>query len=167
MAAGFSSTGEAGWRGGDCRGVTVSELLIVLVLMSILAGVAFNNLADQRHGLSIHSAQDAFFSLHGHARAVAVERGLVTMLVVDSDEDMVAVVADDDGSPDTVRSTAFRDRFGTALTGDWQRLVLCMTPRGFGEPSCNSFEGTAEVEFERGTRTGTVLLHPLGQAERQ
>lgn len=152
--------------GRDRRGITISELLFVMVVMGILAGVAFNNFTDQRHGLSVRSAENGFLSLQAQARAIAVEWGTVVRLVVSPEEDRVSLVTNGSVGADTVRTSDFEARFDTTLEGDWDELVLCMTPRGIADIQCNSFSRPQEVRFARGGRTGSVLVQPLGRAER-
>lgn len=151
---------------GDRRGITVSEILFVVVIIGILAGVAFNNFADQRHGMTVRSAENGFLSLHAQARAAAVERGAMARLVVVPEEDRVSVVLGSGSGADTIRTTDFEGKFSASVEGDWDRLILCMTPRGFADIQCNSFERPTVVRFTRGSRTGGVELQPLGQAER-
>ena len=145
-------------RGSDERGVTLYELLIVMVIMSVLAGIAFNNFGEQREAMAVRSAENAFLSLHSVARGAAVERGEVVRLRVDSEEDRVSVLILDD----TIRTTDFQDAFDASVEGD---LELCMTPRGFADDSC--MESTTDVTFSRGSSSGGVVVEPLGQAERK
>lgn len=150
----------------DRRGITLSEILFALVIIGILAGVAFNNFADQRHGLTVRSAQNAFLSLTAQARTTAVEQGRLVRLVVDPEENRASLLGGEANGADTIRTTDFESRFNAEVDGDWQELELCMTPRGYADLQCNSFGEQAEVRFTRGERTGSVVIQPLGQAER-
>lgn len=155
-----------GFRGGGRTGFTIVELLLVLVVGGILAGVAMSALGDSHGAVSVRSAQNNFLSLHARARAVAVEQGEVARFIVNRERNLVSVVVGQGDDEEEVRTVDFREAFGTELDGDWNELVLCMTPRGFADPGCNSFSGDAEVQIQQGGSLRTVTLRPLGQAAR-
>ncbi len=147
------------------RGITLIELVVALVVGGILMGIAVNSFGGVQARNSVRSAEAAFRSLHGQARAFAVERGERVVFVVDSGQNQVSLVAWRDGAPDTLRSRNFVSEFNTQIESQPSLVELCMSPRGFGEVACNSFTSPARVIFTRAGEERALRLLPLGQVD--
>jgi prepilin-type N-terminal cleavage/methylation domain-containing protein len=60
---------------GTRTGVTLPELLIALMLISVLLSIALPNLRTGLDGLSARAARETAFALIGRARVIALESG--------------------------------------------------------------------------------------------
>lgn len=64
------------------RGVTLIELLIVIVLIGVMAGFGFPRIGDAITKQNVRSARTLFVGTHARARATAIQRGSQTQLVL-------------------------------------------------------------------------------------
>ena len=64
------------------RGVTIIELLIVIVLIGVMAGFAFPRIGDAITKQSVRSARTLFVGTHAKARATAIQRGSQTQFIL-------------------------------------------------------------------------------------
>ena len=71
----------------DRRGFTVVELIIVIIVGVILAGVAIRSLSEMQTRMSVKQARQVFVSMHARARAQAIEFGQRTRLRIDTSGD--------------------------------------------------------------------------------
>jgi prepilin-type N-terminal cleavage/methylation domain-containing protein len=141
------------------RGFTLIEVLIVMVVGGILAGIVIKEIGPASSRTSAQQARNVFVGMAARARAHAIERGQMTQLVVDAQADSVSIVAGDD----VLETVHFRAAMGIDIQAADATTRICMSPRGFAEPSCNSFSTTIKMEFVRGTRSRAVEILPLGQ----
>jgi prepilin-type N-terminal cleavage/methylation domain-containing protein len=154
----------------DRRGFSLIELVIVMVLGGIIAGVAINSFGNAQSRMGPRSAESQFLTMHAHTRAIAVERGGMARLVADPATSMVEITfqAGPGVTPETVTGRNFQESFGVTLeTTGGQPVILCMTPRGYAATGCNSFNTEARIRFVRGGQATGVTLLPLGQVMRQ
>jgi prepilin-type N-terminal cleavage/methylation domain-containing protein len=147
----------------DRRGFSLLELVIVLALGGIIAGVAINTFVNAQSRMGPRSAQSEFLTMHAHTRSMAVARGQTARLIVDTGSSVVSIVV----AGETVRTRNFQDAYGVEMesdpTGGFQ---MCMTPRGYAEPNCNTYAQEARIRFLRGGQATGVVLLPMGQALR-
>jgi prepilin-type N-terminal cleavage/methylation domain-containing protein len=141
------------------RGFTLIEVLIVIVVGGILAGIAIKEVGPASGRASVQQARNVFNGMAARARAHAIERGQMTLLVVDAQADSVSIVA----GGDVLETVHFRGGMGIDIRAPAAETRICMTPRGFAEPSCNSFSTAIKMEFVRGTRSSAIEILPLGQ----
>ncbi len=97
--------------------------------------------------------------MHAQARARAIERGQLSRFVIDATNDRVSVVVDGD----TIETVNIGTNFDVDIQLDASAITLCMSPRGFGEADCNSFDGAQKIALTSGAETTTLVLFPLGQ----
>lgn len=144
-------------------GFTLIELLIVLVVGGLLSMVTIRSFGQVHGNLGARTAQTTFLGMHAQARALAVERGESIILTVNPGTDTVTLERAD-GT--VVRTRNFAQDYDVSIQTDSgaSTVRLCMTPRGYAEPSCGNVATRVEVRFVRGGRTRTVALLPLGQA---
>ncbi len=64
------------------RGMTLIELVIVIVLIGVMAGFGFPRLGDAITKQNVRSARTLFVGVHAKARATAIQRGAQTQLIV-------------------------------------------------------------------------------------
>jgi prepilin-type N-terminal cleavage/methylation domain-containing protein len=143
----------------DRRGFTVVELIIVIIVGVILAGVAIRSLSEMQTRMSVKQARQVFVSMHARARAQAIEFGQRTRLRIDTSGDSAWLSRNDS----TLEVVKFRDNFGVNVSGASSSYTVCMNARGFADSSCNSFSSTVTLSFVMADQTSSLRLLPLGQ----
>ncbi len=143
------------------NGFTILELVIVIAVGAILASIAMNGFSQVQSRLAVGQARSTFASLHARARAHAVERGVVARFFVDAAGDSVWITA----SGSWVDGLDFRDQLGIDIQSSTSSLTLCMTPRGFADTGCNSFNSSVTYTFAQGAESTSLILRTLGQLE--
>jgi type II secretory pathway pseudopilin PulG len=138
-------------------GFTVIEVVIVLMFAAVLLGVSMSAFGEVQSRMAADQAVRAFHGLHARARAQAVERGIATQLVVDVGGDSVTIRR----AGQRLETIRFQSDLGVDLVGS--SFVLCMGPRGFADPGCNSFSEPVKLGFSRGGDTEAVAVLPMGQ----
>ena len=148
------------------RGFTIIELIIVVVISTILAGIITLSFSRVQGALATNSAQTNLQSLHAQARAFAVERGQPVRLVIDSAADEIRVEwtnPDPDVGDEVLNVVNVGREFAVDLRTSGGS-ALCFNPRGVGEPTCSTMDsGGLTVTMIRGNRTTSVTILPLGQ----
>lgn len=66
------------------RGVTLIELLLVITLIGIMGAFALPRIGDGITRQNVNSARTLFIGTHAKARAVAIQRGSQTSLIVNN-----------------------------------------------------------------------------------
>jgi prepilin-type N-terminal cleavage/methylation domain-containing protein len=157
---------RSGRRVRDFRGFTILELVVVIVIGGVMAGLMINAFSRVRGQLSTRSAQSNFMGLHAQARAFAVERGVQVRLVVDEGNDRVRIEVPAPDGVDVRNEMDFRRAFGVDMVTGQGSVNVCFTPRGIANPACGgAFTGNSlVVRFDAGGRSRTVTVFPLGQA---
>lgn len=149
------------------KGFTLLELVIVVVITAVLAGVVVNSFSRMAGQLNTRSAHDNFLSLHAQARAFAVERGVEVRLIIDPAQDRVRIETTADGQVELLNEMDFRENFAVDLirvTGQGI-AVLCFTPLGVANLGCtNAVTTETTIRFDMGNRSRSIRLLPLGQA---
>ncbi len=86
-------------------------------------------------GVAAREARNVFQGMMARTGAQAIESGVPTVLIADAEGDSVMVLANG-GIVETVR---FQEEMGVDIQSVAAVTRICMTPRGFANPSCNSF----------------------------
>jgi len=157
FSADRKSTAGAERRRG---GFTILEMIVVVGIVSILAGMVVQAFGGVSASLSTRSSREALVALKAVARARAVERGTTAKLIIHMTDDRAYVIQND-----TVRrSINFLTEFGvTVSAGSVDSLVLCMSPKGYADLDCNSFTTAVTVGLTQGGSTRSVTILPMGQ----
>lgn len=115
-------------------GFTLIEILIVLTIIGIALGVAYNGVRSSTVKGGVRSAVDAVMSLHAVAKQSAIQRGRTSMLVLSGSTGRAWVVSRKATGTgfDTVggRVEDLAGRFGVTLRTT--RDTFTFTPRGLG-----------------------------------
>ncbi len=141
------------------KGFTMVELAMALVVAAILIGIVTTAFGDVQNRFAAQQGLRLFESMHARARAHAIEGGVTTQLWVDTPGDSVWLTR----RGVMIESIRFDEELGVEITGSPNYFRLCMGPRGFGDPDCTSFSGTARLVFGQGDRELSVEILPLGQ----
>lgn len=142
-------------------GFTLHELVIVLMLAGLLLTITIRSLASLEPRYAVAQARDGLMVLHAEARAQAIESGSVVRLNVDSRGDSAWLTRHDT----TLAVTRFVVEHGVELAASRPVVSLCMSPQGYSDMACNSFEGPVSFAFRRGPDVVRAVLLPLGQLE--
>jgi prepilin-type N-terminal cleavage/methylation domain-containing protein len=157
----------------DRAGFTVVEMLAVIVIAGILAGLAITPARRYLENRDAANARNAFTYLSVRARSAAIERGQVARLQIDPVGDRAWIVMGRSGAGDTLDPVVrFASEYDTdvVISGN-QVLTVCYSPRGialasgFSAGSCGGgvAGSTMHVDFRRGNSTARAMVRPLGQ----
>jgi prepilin-type N-terminal cleavage/methylation domain-containing protein len=150
-------------------GFTLIELLVVIFIGSILIGIALAGFQSAQAGYASRSAKTMYATFHQRARARAIEMGRTQLIVVDAVGDSAFII--DWQPPSSFQITDivnFRRELRVDLRSSPSAFLICMTPRGFADPSCPAFGfSTANtpltLEFWMNADSSTLVLLPMGQ----
>jgi prepilin-type N-terminal cleavage/methylation domain-containing protein len=140
------------------RGFTLVEMMVVVVLGAILTQMAVKGFGDVWSDIQAREAVGVFHGLVSRARAQAIESGMPTMLLADIAGDSAMIVANG-----AIAETIRFGELGVDIQAAGGNVRICMTPRGFANPNCNSFSSPLKIVFLRGTKADTMEILPLGQ----
>lgn len=141
-------------------GITLIELILVLVVGGIMSMVAVRSFSQVHGSLGARTAQSTFTGMHAQARAISVEQGVPILLRVDPQSGVVSIR---NLSGDVLRSRDFGTSYDVTIGTPNGVVDLCMVPRGFADPRCGTVDDRTEITFTLGSRVRTVALLPLGQ----
>ena len=137
------------------RGFTLIEVLITILIGVVLTSLAVKGFGQTQSVLAVRQARNVFNGMVARARAQAIESGMRTVLVADAQSDSVTIVG--------VETVNFGGDMGIDIQSSNTFTRICMSPRGYADPSCNSFSSTVQMTFVQGGRSETIEILPLGQ----
>lgn len=158
----------------NTSGFTIIELIVVIMIGSILTGVALSSFREAQTRFAVNGAKQVYMSWHQRARSKAIETGETVIMWVNLTGDSAALL-ERDGSTYTWGDV---QHFGTELNVDLRHpyygaFYLCMTPRGFADRGCGywgatygisgGIPDTVRLEFWLAGDSTSVLLLPMGQ----
>lgn len=150
-------------------GFTMIELVVVILIGSILVGVALASFQNAQAAFAARGAKTMYATLHQRARAKAVELGRTQLFVVDSQGDSAFIIDWNPPSPLRVTDvTRFRNELNVDLRSSPTAFLICMTPRGYADPNCPAFgfptnNTPIRLEFWLNADSASVLILPMGQ----
>jgi prepilin-type N-terminal cleavage/methylation domain-containing protein len=144
------------------QGFTLVELVIVLLIGSLLVSIAVGKIGTTRSHLAGNAARQAFLALHARTRAQAIEFGATARLMIDTGGDSAWIVQ----RGQTIETYRFAlDEVDVESDAHDAIVTMCMIPRGYSEPRCNSFGESVELRFVTTESEASVVLLPMGQTQ--
>ncbi len=140
-------------------GFTLIEVVLALFIGAILTSIAVRQIGEASGGLAVRQARNVFVGMAARARAQAIESGRTAVLQVSLEGDSAFVRIGDR----VVERVHFKRELEVDLEGSAGTVRLCMTPRGYADPACNSFSSVVTLTFVAGRHSESVDILPLGQ----
>lgn len=148
-------------------GFTMIELVLVLLVGSILTGMALSSFRNVQPRFAVRGAKTMYATLQQRARSRAVEMGETVLFFVDTVGDS-AYISIDGVISDVTR---FRSQLNVDLRASPSTYFLCMTPRGYADYECGSYTGgftattnsAIRLQFWQNADSTSVLVLPMGQ----
>lgn len=135
------------------------EMVVAIVVSGILIAIAVPAFAGARSQLAVRDARQVYASLHGRARAHAVEFGEMVAIHVDTSADSIWI----ERAGRTLEGINVYSDLGVDIQGTTTRYTLCLNSRGYGDPTCTSFSSAVTISFVAVDETASVEILPLGQ----
>jgi prepilin-type N-terminal cleavage/methylation domain-containing protein len=135
------------------RAFSLPELLLALALVSILLGIALPSLTQAVDRVEVHAAAAHLIAAHQRARMMAVARGQVLTLAMDS----AALTIAERSSSTVLWSEPGPGASGVLLPGPTRHFTFA--PEGFTLGLSN-----ASLHLARGSASRTVVFSRLGRA---
>lgn len=137
----------------DARGVTMAELMVVLLVMALLGGIAIPTVGAALDDYRGHGATADLFAAVHLTRARARATGVTHGLLLDAGGRAFRVVADPGGAAETVEGPhGLVD--GAVAT---QNASIRFSPKGFAVPA-----GT--ITIRSGSDVRRIVVNLLGRA---
>lgn len=134
------------------RAFTLSELMLTLALMGLLLAIAVPQLRQAMDRIHVEDATGQLIAAHRRARMMAVSRGQVLTLSIDS----AALSIDSPSDMTTLWSAAGPVAAGVSLPGPIRQFKF--SPEGFTLGLSN-----ASLYLSRGTISRTIVISRLGR----
>ena len=139
------------------RGVTLPEMTTVLLVASVLAGIATPRLRRHLDRAAVEEAVQRYAVLHETTRQLAIARGVLARLELDSARmSLVIAVRRTRGAWDTVDTRTL----GSAMLGA-SRPIVTFDPMGIGYGASNT-----RIVFTRGAAADTLFVSRTGRLRR-
>ena len=134
------------------RAFTLPELMLVVAVIGILVGIALPSLTQAVDRVEVHAAAHHLIAAHQRARMLAVAKGQVLTLTIDS----AAVSIAQRDSSTILWTEPGPGASGVSLPGPTRRFTFA--PEGFTLGLSN-----ASLHLARGSATRTVVFSRLGR----
>jgi prepilin-type N-terminal cleavage/methylation domain-containing protein len=150
-------------------GFSLIELLIVILIGSILVTIALSTFQNAQASFAARGAQTMYATLHQRARAKAIELGRTQLFIVDVAGDSAFIYDwNPPASPVITDVTRFREQMNVDLRASMSSFLICMTPRGYADPTCPAFGFSTtnvpiRLEFWLNADSTSVVILPMGQ----
>ena len=134
------------------QGFTLPEVMLVCAVAAILLGIGVTSLVRAVDRLSVDAAVTQVIAAHQRARMMAVVRGQVLTLLIDS---AALSIAPPNGSA-PLWSASGPAASGVTLPGPQRRFTF--SPEGLSLGLSN-----ASLQLQRGSTTRTIVVSRLGR----
>jgi len=142
----------------NARGLTLIEILAVIVLIGVMAGLAYPRIGKGLTKSNVRSARAAVANMHAKAKATAITQAGRTVLHFRSDA--VFITSRDPMSGESVGlgdTVSVYDRYhGTTLTTDRDSLVF--DPRGLGTETSST-----KIYVRKGAYVDSITITSVGR----
>lgn len=139
------------------RGMTMIELILVITLIAIMGAFAFPRLGDAITKQDVRSARTLFIGVHARARAVAIQRGSRTSLIVDTGRLTIQSLRPVTNAVDTVAVEDLGARYGVTVVSS--NPTLTFDGRGVQqEPAAETI-----VSITKGAYGTQIRISPVGR----
>jgi len=141
------------------------ELVFVILIGSILVSIAIASFQNAQNRFAAKGARNEYATLQARARARAVELGQTVLFFVNTDGDSAYMFSN--GAISDV--TNFRRELNVDLRSTPASFLMCMTPRGYADPTCPAYGFTStssspiKLEFWLNGDSSSVTILPMGQ----
>lgn len=137
------------------RGKSLTELLLTMSLLSIVAMLALPQARRGIDALYVRSAREALFGVATHARALALARGGADLIIDPVDGSVRAVDASG-----AVGSMTMLGEYHVSVASDRTRIVLHYDARGIGRMASRT------VRLRRGNAEAGLTFSSYGRVRR-
>lgn len=134
------------------KAFTLPELMLVLALVGILTGLALPHLSGAMDRIEVEGAANRLIAAHQRARIMAITRGQVVLLAIDS----TRLTISSQGGTDTLWSDTGPASAGVELAGPARQFTF--SPQGMTLGLSN-----ATLQLSRGFTTRTLVISRLGR----
>lgn len=139
--------------GSARNGFTIIEIIVVLVIMGVMALVAFPSLGDAVTDRRARNARNDLIYVASRAQMAAVERGSMVRLSMDPSTDRLTILA---ASGDTIEVFDMQAQDDADLLISDGTLHVCYSPLGFAHPSCSDTSNSIGVRVGGHTLWSTL-----------
>jgi type II secretion system protein H len=148
-----------GFSNNRDRGFTLLELLLVVTLIAVMAGIVFPRVSRSTRSLGLREEADTLAEFVRFGRTEAVRRGVQTRLRISKSNGAYWLDVQDESASTVEQFTNFEDPFldsekplpsgisMRAIAGEEHRITLdsiAFTPDGIGEPTRIELSGNDE-----------------------
>lgn len=153
-------------------GVTLIELILVLVVGGILTSIALAQMGRNAARQEVRNARDSVVALAACARAAAIERGDVVRLELNLEENVIRVLPGRSGEVEPIEIKNVMAEHGARMVApDAQDalLTVCYSPRGYALLDTCTTLGNVDLglSFQRENHVYEAVVRPLGRVERR
>ncbi len=139
------------------RGLTLIELVIVIVLIGVMAGLGFPRLGDAMTKQSVRSARTLVVGLVAKARATAIQRGSATRFIVSNGKITIQSSNPVTNVTQTVGNVEdLGSRYG--VTVQPSSLTLTFDGRGIGMETTET-----TISITKGSYGSKIVISPVGR----
>ena len=150
----------------DRNGVSIVEILFVILALSILASIALPDVQNGLSRTSVNNSAATFNSRVGLARSSAVRMGSAR-LIVDTLANRYWVEADTSGAGDFSLVSTAVDLSDDRVNMQADFAALCFDGRGLGSSvSSGCASGPSTIVFSRGSFVDSVRVTSIGKVLR-
>ncbi len=138
-------------------GLTLAEILIVIVIMAIMMSLALPKMGNMNDRNQMRSTKDGIEARLSAARAAAIATGRQSRFYVEGDSMRITTF---NGTTETAKGTTvnLKRQFGTKVTSS--NITIAFDGRGMTTNSGNI------VKFTRGSLVDSLCISPIGLVNR-